>query len=102
MGRASGEVLEPIELILRFSRYHESKTHTGNTHQLYFFSKDVSECNKLLTFGGGVYRQIGGYCWMCGKRKELVAVYKLFPPTRTLSTDMKKFEQWVQTQLLDF
>lgn len=105
MGRATEGVSSPVDLLLLYARFYSRKVRTGVTNQLYFFSKDKKECDSLVILGGNVYRQDGGWAWMCGKRKQLAAIYKLMLPYYDEETgigDVKKFMNWAKGHLVDF
>jgi hypothetical protein len=80
MGRSPRSGNEsPLELIVQFSRHYvhgRRKVHD----RLWFFSKYKPQCDKLLVFGGHVYRQYGGWVWILSNRKNLLALCKLIEP----------------------
>lgn len=99
MGRTTEGVTSPVELIKRFARYYTQTLKTGDTHQLYFFSKNIIECDSLLIFGGAVYRQRGGWAWICGNKKHLASVYKVLEPESAFTPDITEFMKWAKEHL---
>lgn len=87
----------PVSIVIRFGhhyRHGDQKQHD----QLFFFSPDKVICDKLLIFGGKVYRQYGGWRWMLGSKKQLVALAKLMEAEPELSncTEMNAFVKRMQ------
>ena len=80
MGRSSPDLVSnPLELIRSYAHHY---TH-GSEKQyssIFFFSKYRQECDSLLVFGGTIYRQRGGWAWVCGNKKTLLALCKLLEP----------------------
>lgn len=88
-----------IEVLAKYGKFYTNSTHTGEAHQLYFFSKYYDHCTAMLIFGGQVYRQRGGWAWIVGKKKHLQAIYKLLEPfDGEISDSIKSFMEWMKTK----
>ncbi len=89
MGRSTEDATtDPLSLIVKFARLYTHGPRNQYYH-VFFFSKDHQECEALLMFGGKVYRQRGGWAWVCGQRKQLTALCKLLEPFDTSVFDPK-------------
>jgi len=102
MSRSYDELASPnrIEVLAKFAKFYVHTTRSGDAHQLYFFSKHYVHCTSMLIFGGNVYRQRGGWCWMTGKRKSLVGLYKLLESfDGEINESVQRFIIWVRTTI---
>ena len=81
---------QPLDLIVKYARHYVHGPDKEYDH-LFYFSKNISECESLLIFGGHVYRQRNGYTWFLGNRKSLIALCKLLESREDLNDELGGF-----------
>ena len=101
----SPEYLEnanPVHVLMQYARHYVHGPKKQYDHLvLYVSNKRIAE--RLLVLGGKIYRQrLRGWVWVCGRRKELLAIERLMEAEEwvELSDDMKRFKKRMHRRIL--
>lgn len=93
MGRDPDTVpTNPLDIISQYGKYYILKK---KYNQLMFFSKYKQHCERLLLFGGAIYRHKMGYSWVLTKQSQLIIIYKMLGDT-PCNPDVERFKENMQ------